>query len=221
MSKPNHNWLDDVPLSDDVWLEMLVDGELTSRQRAAFVAHIKETNDWQRVATGFLDNQVFAAAVPFEVESPQVVSQPVRVSERAWHGSLVVAAACLVCGLFFGSMFSRGAATAIGTVVESEGSGETPRETEEVAIVSKSLPALYQVRDTPDEAVYYVDCNVPQFLLESLVLAGHDVKLEQDFLGYTESPDSPAAVPINVLRIEKYGRLMASAEPLAADINQP
>ncbi len=215
MSEHKHDWLQDIPLSDDLWLEMLIDGELTTQQRAAFIVHIKETGVWQHVATAFLDNQLLSRAVPFEPDEPKIVPEPKRPRERVWHQSLVVAVACLVSGLFFGSMISPSAENA-AVAIDGATSDVQPSAT---AMGRQSLPALYQVRDTPDEAVYYVDCDVPRFLLESLVLAGHNVKLEQDFLGYTESPNSPAAVPINVLRIEKYGRLMAAAQPSAGELN--
>jgi len=217
MSEHKHDWLQDIPLDDDLWLEMLIDGELTAQQRSGFITHTKRTDAWQRVATAFLDNQVLAEAVPFEPDFPKVAPEPGRTGDRARHQSLVVAVACLVCGLFFGSMMMNpGPEDAVLATNDNVTSDVEPTAT---ATGRETLPALYQVRDTPAEAVYYVDCEVPRFLLESLVLAGHNVKLEQEFLGYTESPNSPAAVPINVLRIEKYGRLMAAAQPSAGELN--
>ncbi len=224
MSNSEHDWLDDIPLADGIWLEMLVDGELSPSQRARFVDRVRETNDWQCVATAFLDEQVMSKTVPFEQPKPLVVRpRPVAQSGAGWSRTLAVAAACLVCGLFFGSLFSSssGSEVVAGTNTKAGGQAVPPEESADVSakpcfVAEASLPALFQVCDTPEEAVYYADFSVPQFLLDSLLLAGHNVKLEQDFLGYTESPDSLAAVPINVIRIEKYGRLLASAEPVGS-----
>ena len=55
MNTPNHEWLNNTSFSDDIWLSMLVDGELSVSQRAAYVTHIADTNNWQKVATAFLD----------------------------------------------------------------------------------------------------------------------------------------------------------------------
>ena len=218
MNESKHDWLNDTPFDDGIWLDMLVDGELDQQQRSAFVAHVRANNDWQRVATAFLDGQVLSQTVSFEPVLREMAAVPIRSEpSRKWL-TLLAMAACLVGGLVVGRLIvPSGVVNGI-----ADGSASAPQslenETRSEPSVAKtggaelSLPGLFQVKDTPLEAVYYADFSMPQFLLDALVLAGHKVSFDQEFLGYTESPDSPAAVPINVVRIEKYGQLLASAE---------
>ena len=56
----NHEWLNSVPLNNDLWLSMLVDNELTPVQRGRILQFVAETDAWQDLATKFLDDQVVA-----------------------------------------------------------------------------------------------------------------------------------------------------------------
>ena len=223
MNNTQHEWLDETPFSDDIWMNMLVDGELTTQQRSRFINHIRETNDWQRVATVFLDEHVLATNVPFErADSPVLAEVPrTRGSKRTW------ALAAMAMSLLLGGLIGYGARQPeIVEVVRSDNATteKTPNEPtsqKKTGLIARaSLPALFQAKDTPQEAVYYADFVVPQFLLDALVVAGHKVELDQEFIGYTESIDSPAAVPINVLRVTKYGDLLASVAPSTPNSNQ-
>lgn len=223
MDETRNEWLDETPFSDDIWMNMLVDGELTTQQRSRFINHIRETNDWQRVATVFLDEHVLATNVPFErADSPVLAEVPTtRGSKRTW------ALAAMAMSLLLGGLIGYGARQPeIVEVVRSDNATteKTPNEPtsqKKTGLIARaSLPALFQAKDTPQEAVYYADFVVPQFLLDALFVAGHKVELEQEFIGYTESIDSPAAVPINVLRVTKYGDLLASVAPSTPNSNQ-
>lgn len=218
MNESKHDWLNDTPFDDGVWLDMLVDGELDQQQRSAFVAHVWANNDWQRVATAFLDGQVLRDTVSFEPASHKMSEVSIRPEPNRKWLTLLAMAACLVGGLMVGRLIvPSGAAKKIANGPKPVPQSLANENLSEPTVAKTggaefSLPGLFQVKDTPLEAVYYVDFSMPQFLLDALVLAGHKVSFDQEFLGYTESPDSPAAVPINVVRIEKYGRLLASAE---------
>ena len=214
MNESKHDWLDDTPLDDGIWLDMLVDGELNQEQRSAFVAHVKENNDWQRVATAFLDGQVLGQSVPFEPRQEEpVIASTGSTPNRKWL-ALLAMAACLLGGLMLGRLLPSSTAGRVVDVPPPVPSAEGSPAEPIVAVISdeRSLPGLFQVSDTPLEAVYYADFSMPQYLLDALVLAGHEVSFEQEFLGDTEPPNDPIAVPINVVRIQKYGRLLASAE---------
>ena len=223
MDETRNEWLDETPFSDDIWMNMLVDGELTTQQRSRFINHIRETNDWQRVATVFLDEHVLATNVPFErADSPVLAEVPrTRGSKRTW------ALTAMAMSLLLGGLIGYGARQPeIVEVVRSDNATteKTPNEPtsqKKTGLIARaSLPALFQAKDTPQEAVYYADFVVPQFLLDALVVAGHKVELDQEFIGYTESIDSPAAVPINVLRVTKYGDLLASVAPSTPNSKQ-
>ncbi len=215
MNTRNHEWLNSTPFSDDIWLSMLVDGELSVSQRAAYVTHIADTNNWQKVATAFLDEQILTAHVvePFTSAAEVVVAEPAEPKpSRGWLQYLAMAA-CLLIGMMLGPWLqNRQVAVEVVDVpvpaepVVAEGD-DSADDT-----LQASLPGLYQVSDTAEEAVYYADFSVPQFMLDALVLAGHRVTFDVEFLGYTETSDNPAAVPINVIHIQKYGRLLAALE---------
>jgi hypothetical protein len=219
MNTSHHEWLTETPWTDDIWLSMLVDGELSVSQRQQYVAHVAQTNDWQKVATAFLDEQVLEAHVAAPLEKDLEVAVDVSVGpniRRDWRPYLGMAA-CLLFGLMMGPWLqSRGPSVEVVDVPVSSGAEPIDEEAGSVAkteaAVLPSMPGLYQVSDTVDEAVYYADFCLPQFMLDALVLAGHRVTFDQEFLGYTETSDNPAAVPINVIHIQKYGRLLASLE---------
>lgn len=215
MNKSNHEWLNHKPFGDDLWLNMLIDGELSVSQRQAYMAHVSIANDWQKVATAFLDEQVLGthlAASDDTMANVPVAEAVERPSAGRWMQYLAMAA-CLVCGLLLGPWLKDDQlpveVVEVSTPTESQ-DHEVIHVTEET--FQPSLPGLFQVSNTIDEAVYYADFSLPQFMLDALVLAGHQVTLDQEFLGYTETSDNPAAVPINVIRIQKYGRLLAAAQ---------
>ena len=215
MNTPQHDWLKNTAFSDDIWLSMLVDGELSVSQRKAYVTHIAETKNWQKVATAFLDEQILTAhiAEPFSTAAEAVVTDSVeRKSACHWLHYLAMAA-CLLVGIMLGPWLQdrEAAVEVVDTPTVSEPIVENTIGSEEDTLQA-SLPGLYQVSDTVDEAIYYADFSLPQFMLDALVLAGHRVTFDQEFLGYTETSDNPAAVPINVIRIRKYGRLLATLE---------
>lgn len=220
MNTPNHEWLSNTPFSDDIWLSMLVDGELSVSQRQKYVAHISQTNEWQKVATAFLDEQVLWAhvAAPIGNDSEVAVAPSVEpMFSRHWAQYLAMAV-CLLIGLMVRPWLqpSQLAVEVVDVPASSEAIVDKPIVDEGIKTAETttqlSLPGLYQVSNTVDEAVYYADFSLPQFMLDALVLAGHRVTFDQEFLGYTETSDNPAAVPINVIRIQKYGRLLAALE---------
>ena len=215
MNTPQHEWLNNTPFSDDIWLGMLVDGELSVSQREAYVAHIAETKNWQKLAIAFLDEQILTAHVvePFTSAAEVVVAESAEPKpSRGWLQYLAMAA-CLLIGVMLGPWLqnSEVAVEVVDVPVPSE---PTVVEADDSAddTLQASLPGLYQVSDTAEEAVYYADFSVPQFMLDALVLAGHRVTFDVEFLGYTETSDNPAAVPINVIHIQKYGRLLAALQ---------
>ena len=215
MNTPNHEWLNNTSFSDDIWLSMLVDGELSVSQRAAYVTHIADTNNWQKVATAFLDEQILTAHVvePFTSAAEVVVAEPAEPKpSRGWLQYLAMAA-CLLIGMMLGPWLqNRQVAVEVVDVPVSAEPVVAEGDDSADDTLQASLPGLYQVSDTAEEAVYYADFSVPQFMLDALVLAGHRVTFDVEFLGYTETSDNPAAVPINVIHIQKYGRLLAALE---------
>lgn len=216
-TQTDHSWLDDTPFTDDIWVEMLVDGELNSSQRTAFIEHIREANDWQRVATAFLDEQVLTESVPFEdhVEPTQPTTKPVS-KRKPW--SVLAIAASLLVGCVLGFMVRQPETV---TIVRTEPAvpAEQPQlpdvdpqpMTLAQASYKPALPAMFQVSDTPSEAVYYTDFSVPQFILDALITAGHKVEIDQQLLGDPNAADASEIVPVNVLKIRKYERLFAVA----------
>ena len=215
MDTSHHEWLNNTPFSDDIWLSMLVDGELSVLQREAYVAHIAETKNWKKLAIAFLDEQILTAhvaepvAAVSEVAVADSVEQPVAFR---WLQYLAMAA-CLLIGVMLGPWLQNRevAVEVVDVPVPSEPIAAAGVASAE-GTLQASLPGLYQVSDTVDEAVYYADFSLPQFMLDALVLAGHRVTFDMEFLGYTETSDNPAAVPINVIHIQKYGRLLAALE---------
>lgn len=205
----DNSWLNDTPLSDRVWLSMLVDGELSVSQRQAYIAHITENDDWQKVATAFLDEQVLVAHVvaPVGIDAEVAVAPSVQPKSNRNRLQYLAMAACLLVGLMIGPWLQSDEAP-----IEFVDVSAPAEPIESEAVLQPSLPGLYQVRNTVHEAVYYADFSLPQFMLDALVLSGHRVTFDQEFLGYTETSDNPAAVPINVIHIQKYGRLLAALE---------
>ena len=169
------------------------------------------------MATLFLDEQLLTEHVPFQkVETTNLVSIPDPPRHRTWHW-LATIAVCLIAGIFVGRELTsndggNAVAVASGPTEDPAAMADLSPTVSSNELEHRSLPAIFQAKNTITEAVYYTDFSLPQFLLEALVKAGHRVELDQDFLSDTESPDSFAAVPINVVRIHKYGNLLASVD---------
>lgn len=216
------NWIDELPLSDDAWVNMLIDNELSAAQRERFVRHVQSSNDWQRIAIGFMDEQVMASAVSVGITEPPTPAAEQKHPRRAPWFTLATLTMGLLLGATIGYLArsqsgSSGATdsmeTIAGTQDKSKVSAEAPAETSTGLSGSpETLPRLFLVSNTPQEAVYYADHSIPRFMLDALVIAGHRISFDQEFLGYTESLDDPRAVPINVIRIQKYENLVASTD---------
>lgn len=229
----DHDWLQDVAFDDPIWLDLLVDDELTAAQRTELIRYVAEHNLWQAVATTFLDAQVLASTVPSVPPAASATAQTAAAQSSKFNWRLLCAmVACLVAGLLLGHLIPGQGTSPVGTTESagllaagSEGPEEpqSPAESTEDPVVARrlALPALFQARDTLDEAVFYADYSVPQFLLDALIIAGHDVSLEHDFIGFTQSADDPAAVPVNVIRVRKYGHVLASSDNLRRDPEIP
>ena len=215
MNRSHHEWLNNTPFSDDIWLSMLVDGELSVSQREAYVAYIAETKNWKKLATAFLDEQILTAHVAEPVAAVSNVAVADSVEQPAARHWLqyVAMVACLLIGIMLGPRLQPvpRAVEVVDVPMPSEPMTVAGEDSAEDTLPA-SLPGLYQVSDTADEAIYYADFSVPQFMLDALVLAGHRVTFDQEFLGYTETSDNPAAVPINVILIHKYARLLAALD---------
>ncbi|MFK7820520.1 MAG: hypothetical protein AB8G99_17500 [Planctomycetaceae bacterium] len=214
MNQANHEWLNETPFDDDAWIEMLVDGELNTSQRTAFIKHIKQTDNWQRVATAFLDDQVLQGSVGFDEPAATVPKTSKIVRPKSFRTPVFLLVASLLLGGLVG-FFARQPETVTITNVISPESIDGPEDEVSGATSDRnrapSLPTLMQASNTPSEAVYYSDFSVPQFLLDALMIAGHEVELAQDFISQPNASDPAGLVPVNVIRVRKYQNLLASA----------
>ncbi len=66
---------------------------------------------------------------------------------------------------------------------------------------------LYEIEDTPTRASFYMNCKLPDVLLQALVLSGYSVKIEEDALDLEAEDGEQIQIPVAVLHIEKYASM--------------
>lgn len=72
-----------------------------------------------------------------------------------------------------------------------------------------SLPKFIEVKNNEKEAVYYVDQCSAEFMIESMILAGHGVTVETEFIQVDLPGGNFESMPLIAIRIEKFKRLGA------------
>ena len=205
----------EVPFEELLWIDLLVDNELTAQQRRRLIEHLEGRPQlWRSCALAFIDNQVLRSELKSSVEPEQ--EQTILPSRRSgmlgprlmWVAAL---AASLVVAFATGRMtaFTPEDVDTSVRVVANESSPDMfhdPKAANRATFVSlpSSDPALIEIKDDEREAVYYLQQPLPPFLLDTIVMAGHGVRAEQVMVEIEVENGVTDVVPINTLIIDKF-----------------
>ena len=223
---------DDIANNESEWIECLVDDELNATQLPRMYQYLDENSEaWKRCAIAMLDERalrkgVLHAFAPEGVEfvtpyaKPQVPTKRLDFdgklsSKRNWLSLVLVAGGAMLVGALgyrLTTLSQTEQAESLVASIEfpvSDRDSFTPLDQEsgrtQVSFQEAFRPnTLVEVENSPTRAVYYLDHQVPKFLLEAMVIAGHQLSIGQEMISI-DGPDGQALeVPINKLEIEKY-----------------
>ncbi len=221
---------EDIANNESNWLECLVDDELDSQQLQGLCQYFDRTPDaWKRCATALLDDrtmrmgviQAFAtddfrkavAPVKAQVKTKGIVPKSTSPL-RSWMPMVLCACFAMIMGAIGQRMLMLPQTEQPRDVVSAFDPPMTDRS-ELDSLPSRSLTqvsfqnafkpnTLVEIENSPTRAVYYIDHQVPKFLLEAMVIAGHQLSIGQEMV-LIDGPNGEALeVPINRLEIEKY-----------------
>ena len=206
------------PFDESLWIDLLADNELDSEQRRRLLDHLEQHPQfWRSCALTFIDGQTLRTELKMTVgQEPEETSLP--LSRNTGRRSRAKQFAVFAASLFL--------AFAVGRVTSSEfdDTRSQPRQvaretlphppemlhdTENAsqlffASMPSAVPALIEVKDDEQEAVYYLHEPLPSFLLDAIVMAGHGVRAEQEMVEIEFENGEIDVVPINTLIIDKY-----------------
>ena len=69
--------------------------------------------------------------------------------------------------------------------------------------LSGTFAQLIEVQNDEQEAVYYTTGFIPEFILESIILAGHQITVEPETIQIPVHPDRSVQIHVNAVRISK------------------
>ncbi len=225
---------EDIANNESEWLEWLVDDELDAQQLPRFFRYLDDKPEaWKRCATALLDDRSMRKGVmqasgsvrsdeDLSAVKPQVVAKSLdskSLSRRSWLPMVLVACLAMLIGAIGHRMtvlpqtvqpeqIVSSFDSSINDLLAKDQIDEVPawrNSRTQVSFQEAFKPnTLVEVENSPTRAVYYIDHQVPKFLLEAMVIAGHQLTIGQEMV-LIDGPNGEALeVPINKLEIEKY-----------------
>jgi hypothetical protein len=191
-----------VPLDDPLWLDLLVDDELTGSQRETLLAHVEQKNYWRQCALAFVNDQLIANSLTSSASHP---SNPIDTANRfspdvnpqarkSRYGLLTIAA--LMLGFATAWLWQSQA-----ILHERQVAAQARAESESrIAAISEALTGIQSMQarlehsthqlnerticltkiiDNEFISVFDTPGTIPDLFLETLVMAGHDVNVSQ------------------------------------------
>ena len=71
------------PMSDPVWLDLLVDNELSATERKALFEHLEQTNQWKACAIAFINSQALEMAFLEQDSTSDQADDPQHLKNRS------------------------------------------------------------------------------------------------------------------------------------------
>lgn len=192
------------------------------------------TDGWKRCAQWLLHEQLLAIelkqaacdrardAVPIKDMNFAAASKDqAQLAPRATGGRrqrtlvqlVLTACVAFAMGLGLYPLLSQSPTSAVSD--QSANNAEAPGSAASKAYIeSRMVPAslntelpghtLYEIENTLTHATYYLNHQLPEFLLQSLVLAGHTVQVDQDLIAIPGPDGQLLQVPMNKLEVTKF-----------------
>ena len=240
--------------NESLWIELLVDNELTNEQTNSLMGYLDENPDgWKRCCTALLDDRLLRNGILADFQDQHgaslagqtlpITGKPdakieVAPSHRAatlpWWSIAMVACLATLLGAIGHRMMQRPALEAQQLSAQNESApsiSETDLEkirnlirennaellggkTDFAPTQFRQTPVsfelayrpntLVEIENTPTKAVYQIDHEVPGFLLDAIVRAGHQVDIRQDYVSVKNSDGKLIRIPVNTLEIVKF-----------------
>ncbi len=217
-------------------IELLVENELTDVQRNQLIRELSCTpNGWQQIAVAFLDNQFLDNHLNDVTTKPltesritvgrrKVADQPSSSFQKSiWATTALCFALILgtVVGLGLNRFRPAHAATSenvmdaslasLVSVVEEAESVIHPLQTLQTTTThplgrEQKVSRLYEIENTPQRAVYCSPDPLPEFILQSMIYAGHEVDVTLEHLESSLDQTKNMTIPVYSVRILKNQR---------------
>ena len=198
--------IDNIPLTDPLWIEMLVDNELTVAQRQRLFAHLESTSGWKSCAMAFINEQFVVRELRSrnrEPSEPQVSTEKQTATPtmtaipspsssqpgKSTNWLRIALAACVLVGIGIalgrtthptdsrGQIVTEANADLLLTDLVDTIAQINLTEIQGVADSAKKT-CLIQLVDNDYVSIFETPDKLPRLFLESLVMAGHDVEIE-------------------------------------------
>lgn len=207
-------------------IQFLVDNELTVTERTQLFADLDKTkNGWRACAVSFCDEQFLQFELGNEnattaEDNPKVKTgcQPPANRRRGMHSYLVIALSLLI-GLLVGLMAASRKPNSVAGPQQSDGivSSWTTIVEEAKTLVrgnrqmqekSIDLPytRLFELENTENHVVYLSPDPLPEFILQSLIFAEHDVHVTRENIDSKVVGDRTMKIPVYEIRVNKNQR---------------
>ena len=211
--------------SESIWLDLLNDNELDAFQRRELYEYLDDSHEgWKRCAKLLLHERQLAAELSQAFGSDSIGAarndaiKPVLESQRQGAGTtgrlpasmlLAALAICLafVLGTFVNQLWEAGEPTPNAATDALDHNDRVQGFETPISLVANHLVdshTIYEVQNTATSATYYLEKPVPDFFLQALVLAGHAVEVDQEFVDIVGPDGEYFPVPINKLEINKF-----------------
>ena len=189
-----------LPLADlnsnfGLWLEVLIDDELSPAQRIELIDYLDASpHQWRACAVALMDQQTFSAefrkfnsASTVNVEAKKTNVSPFQTSKTSWIVGLAASIFALVAGYAIGQRVENNKQLAVMTELQSIQSNVNQLSgflisQQQVATRSKSLESIYpdhpmliEIEDSNEKAIFLTDRKLSESMLEAFISAGHEV----------------------------------------------
>ena len=209
-------------LSDRI--QLLVDNELNEVERRQLFELLEGTKDgWKKCAVAFCNEQFLKQEFACLDSDPgsQTAHKPVLLRNRGHSAnrvtpySLLAMVAFLMIGLGIGKFlqFQSPSVTDESVAIAEQASVRSmvqeARELVQAAPSPGTLPVdlpvtrLFELENTEARVVYLSPDPLPEFILQSIVFAGHDVEVARENIDTPITRDRSIPLPIYELRVTK------------------
>ncbi len=209
----------DISNNESLWLQLLVDDQLSDSQRLTLFQYLdSDTDRWKRCAVAFVDDQLFAkqlglASTELEssngmasTEKPTKPKMQPTTNQSTWFMALAASLAFVLgAGSFylFGLAFQSATPT---TVQQQHDRDPLPRFSPAGFLTGNGPNSLIEIENSPTHAIYYTDHEVPEFLLDAMIRAGHRITFGQETVSVITATGDYVDVPVSTLEVAKYAR---------------
>ncbi|MEM7311694.1 MAG: hypothetical protein AAF497_00945 [Planctomycetota bacterium] len=192
--------LTNLSMNDPLWMDLLVDNELSADERAQFLGFIDDNGMWKQCAMAFVNEQLVVSslgdAFGEQSRSTPPVSRSVHSSTENTSGRWWIALAAMLLG-FLAAWGWQSSQVQQERQLANEVQQQSNRQLELInntlASIQSSQAVLEKKTTELDERTFYLTKvidneyisvfdtpgTLPDVFLETLLIAGHDVDVSQ------------------------------------------